>query len=106
MADVASALIHSILAKFLDLTRPAGIAKAEFDAMLLDGTPCRSEGFWSSALHIIHQKENGWRPCGDYRALNHRTIPDRYPVQHIHDYSRQLFSSSVFYEIAVVRTYS
>jgi hypothetical protein len=51
------------------------IAKAEFEAMLRDGTARRSEGSWSSALHFV-PKDNGWRPFEDYRALNARTIPD------------------------------
>jgi hypothetical protein len=82
------------------------VAKAEFDAMLQDGTARRSESSWSSALHIVTKKDNGWRPCGDYRALNSRTIPDRYPVRHIHDYSHQLFGCSVFSKIDVVRAYN
>ena len=41
------------------------IAKAEFDAMLRDGTARRSEGPWSSALHLVPKKDNGWLPCGD-----------------------------------------
>jgi hypothetical protein len=53
--------------------------------MLRDDTSRRSESSWSSALHIDPKQDNGWRPCGDYRALNSRTIADRYPVCHIHD---------------------
>ncbi|XP_023709605.1 uncharacterized protein LOC111865653, partial [Cryptotermes secundus] len=34
------------------------IAKAEFDAMLRDGTVRRSESSWSSALHIVPKKDN------------------------------------------------
>jgi cleavage and polyadenylation specificity factor subunit 1 len=82
------------------------IAKADFDSMLREGTARRSESSWSSALHIVPKKDNGWRPCGDYRALNARTIPDRYPVRHIHDYSHQLFGCSVFSKIDLVGAYN
>jgi hypothetical protein len=51
------------------------IAKAEFDAMLRDGTALRSE-FLVSVLHIV-PKDNGWRPGVDYRALAARTIHER-----------------------------
>jgi cleavage and polyadenylation specificity factor subunit 1 len=82
------------------------IAKAKFDAMLRESTARRSESSWSSALHILPKKDNGWRPCGDYRELNAWTIPDRYPVRHIHDYFHQLFGCSVFSKIDLVRAYN
>jgi hypothetical protein len=81
------------------------ITKAEFDAILHDGTARRSESSWFSELNIV-LKDNGWRPCGDYKALNSRIIPDRYPVRHIHDYSHQLFGCSIFSEIDLVRAYN
>jgi hypothetical protein len=52
------------------------VAKAEFDAMLRDGTARRAEGPWLSVLHLMPKKDSGCRPCGDYRALNARTIPN------------------------------
>jgi hypothetical protein len=65
------------------------IAKAEFEAMVRDGAARRSESFWPSVLHIVPKNDNGWRPCGGYRALNARTIPDCYSVHHMHDDSHQ-----------------
>ena len=50
-------------------------------------------------------KDSGWRPCGDYRALNARTIPDRYPGPHIQVYSHRLSGCTTFFKIDLVRAY-
>ena len=60
-----------------------------------NGTARRSDSPRVSPLHLIPKKEDGWRPCGNYRALNARTVPDRYPVQHIADFAQQLASWKV-----------
>jgi cytoskeleton-associated protein 5 len=82
------------------------IATAEFDTMLRDGSARHSESSWSSALHIFPKKDNGWRPCGDYRAPNTRTTTDRYSVRHIHDYPQQIVGCSVFSKTDLVRAYN
>ena len=55
--------------------------------------------------HIVPKKDNGVRPCGDYRALNARAVPDRYPVPRIEDFPRTLHGCTVFSTIDLVRAY-
>jgi hypothetical protein len=71
--------------------------------MLKDSTARLSDGSWSSALHLVPKKDNGWRPCSDYRAFNAHIIPDRYPVRHIHDYTHQITGCTIFSTIDLVR---
>lgn len=89
----------------LDPTR-LKIAKQEFEEMLQQGTARRSESAWSSPLHLARKKNDGWRPCGDYRSLNARTIPDRYPVRHVQDFVHQLVGSTIYSTVDLVKAYN
>ena len=79
--------------------------KQEFSAMEKAGIICRSNSPWSSPLHMVKKKDGGWRPCGDYRWLNMVTVPDRYPLPNIADFTSRVTGSTVFPKLDLQKGY-
>lgn len=68
---------------------------------------CRpSSSAWASELLLVPKKDGSYRPCGDYRRLNHVTIPDRYPLPYLHDFTANFAGMVVFTKLDLVRTYN
>lgn len=81
-------------------------AKAEFKRMEKSGTARRSSSKFSSALHMVPKKNGEWRPCGDYRRLNNSTIPDRYPLPHLHDFTAYLAGCKKFSKVDLIKAFN
>ena len=60
---------------------------------------------WSSPLHLVSKTSNTWCACGDYRALNTITKPDRYPVLHIQDITAVAMNNRIFTKLDLILAY-
>ena len=72
-------------------------AKTVFEKMLEDGIIEPSNSDWSSPLHLVPKSDGEWRPCGDFRALNNVTKPDRYSVPNLLTFSQQLTQKATIF---------
>lgn len=64
-----------------------------------------SKSSWSSPIHLQSKQSGGWRLCGDFRALNSKTVPDRYPTAHSHDIFIALHGKKIFSTLDLTRAY-
>lgn len=80
-------------------------AKKEFETMMELGICRPSKSSWASPLHCVPKKNGEWRFVGDYRSLNRITVPDRYPVPHIHDLLNNFLGKKIFTTLDMVRAY-
>lgn len=80
-------------------------AKEEFEYLMKLGICQPSKSNYSSPLHMVIKSNGQYRPCGDYRALNKQTKPDKYPLPHLQDFTYVLHGKTIFSTIDLNRAY-
>ena len=78
-------------------------AKANFAETATPGIVRRSNGPWSSPLHVVTKKDGSFRMCGDYRGLNTVTTPDRYSIPLIADLTARLHGRRIFGKVDLIK---
>ena len=60
---------------------------------------------WGAPVLLVKKKNGSMRFCVDYRALNKRTVKNRYPLPHIEDSLQRLYKSKYFTAIDLHSAY-
>ena len=60
---------------------------------------------WSSALHLAPKCDGTLRPCGDYRALNSKTVLDTFPLPNIRHFVAKLKGATLFSKVDLLKSY-
>lgn len=60
-------------------------ADSQIQASLESGLASPSQSSWASPIVMVRKKDQTFRMCVDYRALNERTVKDAYPLPRIQD---------------------
>ena len=60
---------------------------------------------WSSPLHLQLKSNGQYRPCGDFRLLNLRTVLDGFPLPSLRSFTDDIKGSRVFSKLDIMKAY-
>lgn len=60
---------------------------------------------WTSAIHLTPKPCGNLRCCGDFRALNEKTLLDGYPLPNLRHFVGKMKGSKVFSRVDLVKAY-
>ena len=71
------------------------VSKQEFKFLEENSIVRHSNSSYSSPLHMVFKPDGSHRSFGNYKRLNSSTVPNKYPLPHIQDFSTQLHGCNI-----------
>ena len=81
------------------------VLKLELNKLLNLGIIERAESAYASPLHLVPKKNGEYRITGDYRKLNQQTVPDKYAIPLLSDFTAQIAGSKYFSSLDLYKSY-
>ena len=85
-----------------------GGKKAWFELLrlgIIEKVDPNQKQIYTSALHLTPKKDGTQRPTGDYRAINAKTVVDRYPLPALKTFTSEIKDSTIFSRIDLTKSY-
>ena len=60
---------------------------------------------WSSALHLQQKPSGGFRPVGDFRELNSKTVLDKYALPVLRQFTSKLKGAKLFSKLDMYKAF-
>lgn len=80
-------------------------ARDEINDLIDRGILRPSSSPWATPIHMVRKPSGSWRMCGDYRKVNAKTIPDRYPPPAISDLFERIHGKTVFSKLDLEKAF-
>lgn len=80
-------------------------AQIHFKTLMAQGIVRPSSSSYASPIHLVSKGNNQYRVTGDYRAVNHQTVPDSYPVPYLNDFQNILDGTTIYSKLDLLAAF-